>query len=224
MPGRSTLRGRLGSSGGIAKALSAGVLAAGLSTSIVMAPALFRTTATPAAATDSQVGLVIQNGAGSTPSFACVPLTSGMNGNDVLKAAKHELTFDKSNFLSKIDNVPATVAAFDAKHPRYWSYWHLSSTGVWAYSNVGADKAHPTAGTVEGWFYFDGATYAPGAVTFAQVCPATTAATPSTSVSVVAQKTTKNSKAPVGGVIVVVVAIAALGGVAVARSRRNRAH
>jgi hypothetical protein len=175
---------------------------------------------TPPAA-ENRVGVVIQDGAAATPKFGCVTVSPGMTGNDVLIAAKHKLTFDKSNFLSQIDGIPATVPKFDDKHPTYWSYWHLGASGTWAFSNEGADKAHPTAATVEGWFYVDGASYAPAAVTFAQVCPEPAKASAST---VQAADTKKSANGSKTAVVVAVVVVALLAAAAALRSRRNRAH
>jgi hypothetical protein len=149
-----------------------------------------------------------------------------MSGNQVLTAAHHQLRFDKSNFLSGIDGAPTAVAPFDEKHPRYWSYWQLAAGGKWTYSNVGADKSRPKAGSVEGWFYFDGATYAPGVVTFDQVCPATQTqtATPTTTASATNAVATSNKKSgsALTGTLVALVAVAALGSAAVLVARRRR--
>jgi hypothetical protein len=179
-----------------------------------------------ASADSGRVGLVVQDGPNSQPRFQCVQLTPQMSGNQVLTAAHHQLRFDKSNFLSGIDGVPTTVAPFDEKHPRYWSYWQLAAGGKWTYSNVGADKSRPKAGSVEGWFYFDGATYAPGVVTFDQVCPATQTqtATPTTTASATNAVATSNKKSgsALTGTLVALVAVAALGSAAVLVARRRR--
>jgi hypothetical protein len=166
-----------------------------------------------------RIGLVVQDGAAAAPKFACVSYSQGMTGNDVLKAAQHQLTFDKSNFLSQIDGVPSTVKPFDAKHPAYWSYWHFAS-GKWGFSDKGGDTAKPNAGTVEGWFYVDGASYAPGTVSFDQVCSAPSPSTTPTAAAT-AKKSSSGSKAAVTvGIGVVVV----LGAAAVVVSRRGRQH
>ncbi|HEY2041069.1 MAG TPA: hypothetical protein VGH11_00240 [Jatrophihabitans sp.] len=201
-------------------------VAALLAVGLAAAPAVTTLGTAPAEAAGDQVGLVIQDGASSKPAFQCVSLTPNMTGNDVLKAADHTLTFDKSNFLTAIDSVPAKVAAFDSKHPRYWSYWQQPANGKWAYSNSGSDKTHPKAGTVEGWFYFDGATYAPAPVTFAQVCPATASATAVTNPPSQAKAATKKSSSagPIAGTVVAVVVLGALAALMVARSRRVRNH
>jgi hypothetical protein len=168
---------------------------------------------------------VIQDGAAAAPKFGCVTLSPGMTGNDVLIAAKHKLTFDKSNFLSQIDSIPATVPKFDDKHPTYWSYWHLGASGTWAFSNEGGDKARPTTATVEGWFYVDGTSYAPAAVTFAQVCPDPAKATAKATASTVpAAETKKSSNGSKTAVVVAVIAVAVLAAAAALRGRRNRAH
>jgi hypothetical protein len=192
------------------------------------AAAILATTATTTAAgadeTSSpggqqRIGLVVQDSAAAAPKFACVNYTQGMTGNDVLKAAQHQLTFDKNNFLSQIDGVPATVKPFDSKHPAYWSYWHLASSGKWTFSDKGGDTAKPAPGTIDGWFYFDGATYAPTSVTFGQVC--TSAPSRSATAAAAAKKSSGGPRAAaVIGVAVVIVLAAA----AVLVSRRNRQH
>jgi hypothetical protein len=171
--------------------------------------------------TQPRVGLVVQDGPSATPKFACVDHTTGMTGNDLLKAAKHKLSFDKSNFLSQIDGVPATVKPFDAKHPAYWSYWHLGTSGKWQFSSKGGDAAKPDAGTIDGWFYIDGASYTPAAVTFGQVC---TAASPTPSQVVVTVNSKRSSNGSKTAVAVGVGAVVILGGAALVASRRKRTH
>jgi hypothetical protein len=202
------------------RVVAAGLLAAG----IIAAPALSGSHAAPAAAAvDNRVGLVIQDSATSPATFQCVPVTPTMTGNDVLKAANHELAFDKSNFLTTIDKVPAKIAPFDAKHPKYWSYWQSAANGKWAYSNSGADKTHPKPGTVEGWFYFDGATYSPAPVTFAKVCPPQSA-TPLASGALPRAAKKSSSTGPIAGTVVVVIVLGALAALVITRSRRRRTH
>jgi hypothetical protein len=143
-----------------------------------------------------------------------------MTGNAVLKAAQHQLTFDKSNFLSQIDGVPATVKPFDSKHPAYWSYWHLATSGKWAFSDKGGDTAKPAPGTIEGWFYFDGATYSPASVTFDQVCTNT----PSPSATATTAEANKSSNGSRTAVVIGIGAVVVLAAAAALVSRRNRQH
>jgi hypothetical protein len=194
------------------------------------ATAIFATTAaataagateTPSPGSQQRIGLVVQDGAAVAPKFACVDYTQGMTGDDVLKAAQHQLTFDKSNFLSQIDGVPTTVKPFDSKHPAYWSYWHLASSGKWTFSDKGGDTAKPAPGTIDGWFYVNGATYTPTSVTFGQICTNTPSPSAIATTVAAAKKSSSGSKtAVVVGVGVVVV----LGAAAALVSRRNRQH
>lgn len=174
---------------------------------------------TPTASGQQRIGLVVQDGAAAAPKFACVDYTQGMTGNDVLKAAQHQLTFDKSNFLSQIDGVPATVKPFDSKHPAYWSYWHLASSGKWTFSDKGGDTAKPGPGTIDGWFYFDGATYTPTSVTFGQVCTSTPSL--SATATTAPKKSSSRSKT---AVVIGVGAVVVLAAAAALVSRRNRQH
>ena len=77
-------------------------------------------------------------------------------------------------FATLVSTAPQATAA----NYLYWSYWQQTA-GKWAFSSVGADKATPSDGAVEGWRWAidDGNGSRPPRVlpTFAQLCASTPA-------------------------------------------------
>lgn len=53
-----------------------------------------------------------------------------------------------------IKNVPDPCNG--APPTAYWSYWHLSASGEWTYSSVGAGSYNPAPGATEGWAFGNG--------------------------------------------------------------------
>ncbi|MEU7480785.1 hypothetical protein AB0A63_32755 [Lentzea sp. NPDC042327] len=86
---------------------------------------------------DPATGLAALTGAGFTYSF--VPRQAG--------------------FVCRINALPNPCTAPTTS--AYWSYWHASPGGSWAYSSAGAGSYDPAPGSVEGWAF--GAGTAPGA-------------------------------------------------------------
>jgi hypothetical protein len=64
-------------------------------------------------------------------------------------------------FVCRIDNEPDTSHESCANTPpgnAYWAYWHAApGASSWSYSSVEADHTHPSAGSVEGWAFGQGA-------------------------------------------------------------------
>ncbi len=105
----------------------------------------------PAAATCAGVWVVVDYGALGSTSTSCA--TSFSTGTAALRGAGFSPTLD-NGMITKINGVPATVNIQD----HYWSYWHATlqadgSYSGWAYSSLGANSYHPTAGNAEGWRY-----------------------------------------------------------------------
>ena len=77
-------------------------------------------------------------------------------------------------FATLVSTAPQASAA----NYLYWSYWQQTA-GKWAFSSVGADKATPSDGAVEGWRWAidDGSGSRPPRVlpTFEQLCASTSA-------------------------------------------------
>ena len=77
-------------------------------------------------------------------------------------------------FATLVSTAPQASAA----NYLYWSYWQQTA-GKWAFSSVGADKATPSDGAVEGWRWAidDGSGSRPPRVlpTFEQLCASTPA-------------------------------------------------
>jgi hypothetical protein len=100
-----------------------------------------------AAVKATYVGIVI-SGHGS----GCVKWHSGITGDEILNdiASVH---YRRDGLIDQIDGQPSPPHA-DSTH--YWSYWHDTGSS-WTYSGTGASGSTPSAGTVEGWSYVNGA-------------------------------------------------------------------
>lgn len=151
------------------------------------------------AATTVCVGVVVQRDTGSTPHpRACIEVTAGASGSDVLAARARKLgtpapRYDSSGLLCAIDGYPETgCAERDANGYRYWSYWHHTG-GTWGYANTGPSSYEVRDGDgdgdpdLEGWRFQDGgsesAAAAPPGATYDSVCPPKATPTPRPSAS-----------------------------------------
>jgi hypothetical protein len=105
----------------------------------------------PQAASCSGVWVVVDYGSLGGTSTSCA--TSFSTGTAALRGAGFTPTLD-NGMVTKINGIPATVNTQD----HYWSYWHATlqadgSYSAWAYSGLGANAYHPTAGSADGWRY-----------------------------------------------------------------------
>lgn len=120
-----------------------------------------------AAAAPGHIGLVVRYADGRV-SAGCTSV--GGDGLQVLER-KHSVTMGTqqySGFVLRIDGTGTSRP--DNTH--YWSYWHSSGSGRWAYASSGAASYTPRAGTVEGWSFVNGQNSAPRppAYTYARLC------------------------------------------------------
>lgn len=106
---------------------------------------------------DGKVWLTVSTDKGESLANQCVgnPAT----GAEALTNAGLELVRDKG-MLCTIGGYPAQCpATFTGE---YWQYYQGTPGSAWQYSQLGADDAKPTGGTIEGWCY--GETCSPAAM------------------------------------------------------------
>jgi hypothetical protein len=61
---------------------------------------------------------------------------------------------DGPAFVCRINGAPASdPCVLTPPASAYWSYWHASRGGSWAYSSLGAASYNPKPGSVEGWAF-----------------------------------------------------------------------
>ena len=59
-------------------------------------------------------------------------------------------------FVCRINGQPTAATESCVNTPpatAYWSYWHATNGGAWAYSTQGASASHPAPGSFEGWSF-----------------------------------------------------------------------
>ncbi len=64
-------------------------------------------------------------------------------------------------FVCRIGGLPGPDTQNCSNTPpanAYWTYWHASRGGSWAYSQAGAGYVKPAQGSVEGWAFLSGTT------------------------------------------------------------------
>lgn len=159
-------------------ALFTALAAAGFWVNAPPAPAL----PAPQAASCTGVWVVVDYGSLGGTSTSCA--TSFSTGTAALRGAGFAPTLD-NGMVTKINGIPATVNVQD----HYWSYWHATlaadgSYSSWAYSGLGSNAYHPTAGNADGWRYqaLSDGYVAPGVAppTRVAAAPPTAAAAPTT--------------------------------------------
>jgi hypothetical protein len=140
-----------------------------VATAVLCASGAVLIPAGPAAARPAHVGIVVQFAPGRV-STACAP--AGGSGLALLDDAGFRVVIGTAppyaGFVFTINGTGTTRP--DDTH--YWSYWRSSGAGGWAYSGSGAGSTTPSAGSVEGWSYVDGASSAPRppSYTYAALC------------------------------------------------------
>jgi hypothetical protein len=137
----------------------------------------------PQAASCAGVWVVVDYGSLGGTATSCA--ASFSTGTVALRAGFNP-TLD-NGMVTKIDGKPATVNTQD----HYWSYWHATlqadgSYSGWAYSGLGSNAYHPTAGSADGWRYqalsegYVAPGVAPPKMAPVTTAPATTAPAPTT--------------------------------------------
>lgn len=101
---------------------------------------------------------------------------SGISGMALLKSTGLEVITKSygsmGEFVCKIDDVGSDVSDCPAKDGSYWAYFHLSQSGTWTSSNVGASSYRVHDGEVEGWSWQPLAKgTAPFPTSFGAICP-----------------------------------------------------
>ena len=135
-----------------------------------------------------RAGLVIVHGDGNVAT-SCVELGSeGISGYDLLSKSGIEVLAEPSGMgmtICKLDGegcgIPQESCFCQCKGSPciYWSYWQMVD-GAWRYSNLGAANTRPSNGSLEAWVWGDGTSGQapqPPAMSFADICPATTIST-----------------------------------------------
>jgi len=140
--------------------------------------------AQPSTPTIHRAGLVVQFDTGEVRHL-CVPFTEdSLSGYELLERSglQIESATDPGMGRAVCMIYPAGCEADNCfcAMPNYWSYWQLNS-GVWGYAAAGADQSVVTDGAVNGWAWGEGTAPA-SAVSFEQLCPASTAGSPEVSV------------------------------------------
>ncbi|MEZ5380819.1 MAG: hypothetical protein R2754_03370 [Microthrixaceae bacterium] len=112
----------------------------------------------------TRVSVVVDYGTvsgNSSPSAACITITSTMNGAQFLAARAQALgtpppTYAPSGLLCSIDGYPSGgCGTRTGGKYLYWSYWNGQS-GRWVYSSQGPASRRMTANSVEGWRFVNG--------------------------------------------------------------------
>jgi hypothetical protein len=147
----------------------------------------FITTGALLAQASPRAGLVIVHGDG-TVATSCVELGSeSISGYDLLSKSGIGILAEPSGMgmtICKLDGegCGAQESCFcqcKGSPCIYWSYWQMVD-GAWRYSNLGAANTRPTDGSLEAWVWGDGTSGQapqPPAMSFADVCSATTIST-----------------------------------------------
>ena len=139
----------------------------------------------PAAQDDNRTALVVDFGDGQVVTRCVAFAEPQISGYDALLRSGLALEVDQQGGGTAICSIEATGCAADdcfcactGDDCRYWSYWHQIDN-QWQYATGGATTYQVRDGDVEGWVWGPGSVTEappPPPVTFADICPAGTAA------------------------------------------------